>query len=76
MRHAHFVLPENASEILSETGADDAGRSGRSLAGTATSSPAEGIDLSLASVVCCQRSLRRADPSFRGVLPTMACHCV
>jgi hypothetical protein len=29
--------------------------------------------LSLVSVVCCQSSLRRADHSFRGVLPSMVC---
>jgi hypothetical protein len=28
------------------------------------------------SVVCCQRSLRRTDHSSRGVLPTVAHHCV
>jgi hypothetical protein len=33
--------------------------------------------LSVVSVVCLSgRSLRRADPSSRGVLPTMVCHCV
>jgi hypothetical protein len=36
-----------------------------------------GMDvLSVVSVVCCQRSLRRADHSSRGVLPTMVCRCV
>jgi len=28
------------------------------------------------SIVCCQRSLRRADHSSRGVLPTVACRRV
>jgi len=32
--------------------------------------------LSVVSVVCCQRSLRRADHSSRGVLPTMVRNCV
>jgi len=32
--------------------------------------------LSVVSVVCCQRSLRRTDHSSRGVLPTVARRCV
>jgi hypothetical protein len=32
--------------------------------------------LSVVSVVCCQRSLRRTDHSPRGVLPTVARRCV
>jgi hypothetical protein len=32
--------------------------------------------LSVVSVVCCQRSLRRADHSSRGVLPTVVRRCV
>ena len=32
--------------------------------------------LSVVSVVCCQRYLRRADHSSRGVLPTVVCLCV
>jgi len=31
--------------------------------------------MSVVGVVCCQKSLRRADHSFRGVLPTVVC-CV
>ena len=46
---------------------------GRSLAGIAGSNPAGGMDMSLVSVVCCQRSLRQADHSSRGVLPSVAC---
>jgi hypothetical protein len=42
---------------------------GRSLAVTAGSNPAGGMDVSL-SVVCC---VRRADPSSRGVLSTVVC---
>ena len=49
----------------------------RSLAGIAGSNPAEVMHgcLSLVSVVCCQKSLRLADHSSRGVLPSV-CHCV
>jgi hypothetical protein len=32
--------------------------------------------MSVVSVVCCQRSLRRADHSSRGVLPTVVRRCV
>ena len=32
--------------------------------------------LSVVSVVCCQRSLRRADHSSRGVIPTVARRCM
>jgi hypothetical protein len=32
--------------------------------------------LSVVSVVCCQRSLRRIDHSSRGILPTVARRCV
>jgi hypothetical protein len=45
----------------------------RSLAGTAVSIPAGGIN---ACFECCVLSLRRADPSFRGVLPIVVCYCV
>ena len=46
----------------------------RSLGGIAGSNPAGGVDvLSLVIVVCCQKSLRRADHSSRGVLPTVVC---
>jgi hypothetical protein len=34
------------------------------------------MSVSVVGVVCCQRSMRRADPSSRGVLPTVACHWV
>jgi hypothetical protein len=44
------------------------------LAGVAGSSPAGNMDgLSLVSVVCCQKSLRRADHSSGGVLPSVLC---
>ena len=47
---------------------------GRSLAGIVGSNPVVVIGcLSLVSVVCCQRSLRRADHSSRGVLPSVVC---
>ena len=44
----------------------------RSLAGIAGSNPAGGMGvLPLVCVVHCQRRLRRADPSSRGVLPSV-----
>ena len=44
----------------------------RSLAGIAGSNPAGGMGvLPLVNVVCCQRRLRLADLSFRGVLPSV-----
>ena len=49
---------------------------GRSLAGIAGLNPAGGMDVSCECCVVRQRSLRRADPSSRGVLPTVLCHCV
>ena len=48
---------------------------GRSLAGVAGSNPAEGMDVFVLCVVR-WRSLRRADHSSKGVLPTVLCHCV
>ena len=51
----------------------------RLLAGIAGLNPAGGHGCqSVVSVVCDvrYRSLRRADPSSRGVLPTVLCHCV
>jgi hypothetical protein len=46
---------------------------GRSLAGIVDSNPGEGMDVCLLWVLCVvtQRSLRRADHSSRGVLPTV-----
>jgi hypothetical protein len=47
---------------------------GRSLAGIAVSFPAVSMDSSLLrSVVCCRRSLQRANHSFREVLPRVVC---
>ena len=48
---------------------------GRSLAGIAGSNPAEGIDICLLWVLCVvrYRSLRLADHSSRGVLPSVVC---
>ena len=48
---------------------------GRSLAGMTGLNPAGAMDISLVNAVCCQtdRSLRRADHSFRGVLPGAVC---
>jgi hypothetical protein len=45
---------------------------GRSLAGIASSNPAGGMDVCLLCVVR-YRSLQRADPSSRGVLPSGSC---
>ena len=51
---------------------------GRSLAATAVSNPAGSMDVSLLWVLCVfrQRSLRRANRSSKGVLPTVVSHCV
>ena len=50
---------------------------GRSLAGIAGSNPAGSMNApSFVIDVCCQRFLQRADPSSRGVLLTLVCHCV
>ena len=50
---------------------------GRSPADIVGSNPTGGHGyLSVVSVVCCQRSLRRADHSSRGVLPTVLRRCV
>jgi hypothetical protein len=48
---------------------------GRCLAGIDGSNPAGGMDFSLLWVLCVvrHRSLRRADHSYRGVLPSVAC---
>jgi len=47
---------------------------GRSLARTVGSNPAAGMDTCLLlTVECCQRRLRRADHSSRGVLPIVVC---
>jgi hypothetical protein len=48
---------------------------GRSLAGIVGSNPAGGLDVCLSCVLCVvrYRSLRRADHSFRGVLPSLMC---
>jgi hypothetical protein len=48
---------------------------GRTLAGIVGSNPTGGMDVCLLYSVCVvrQRSLRRADPSSRGVLPTVVC---
>ena len=48
---------------------------GRSLAGIVGSNLAGDKDVCLVSVVCCQveRSLRRADHSFIGILTTVVC---
>jgi hypothetical protein len=45
---------------------------------TASSNPAWSKDGCLLCALCVvmQRSLRRADPSSRGVVPTVVCHCV
>jgi hypothetical protein len=43
----------------------------RSLGVTVGSSPTVGIHVCLVSVVCCQRFLRRADHTSRGVLQTI-----
>jgi len=45
---------------------------GRSLIGIAGSNPSWAW-MSVVSVVCCQRSVRRADHSSRGVLPSVVC---
>ena len=46
---------------------------GRSLAGVAGSNPAGGMDVCVMSLCAVRyRSLRRADHSSRGVLPTVA----
>ena len=45
-----------------------------SLAGIAGSNPTGGHGwLSLVSIVCCERSLRRADQSSGGVQPNVVC---
>jgi hypothetical protein len=44
---------------------------GRSLAWISGSIPAEGMDVCLVSIVCCQ--VVRAGPSSRGVLPSVVC---
>ena len=51
---------------------------GRSLAGIAGAYPAGGMDVCLLGLFCVvrQMSLRWADPSSRGVPPTLVCHCV
>jgi hypothetical protein len=49
---------------------------GRSPAGIAGSNSAEGMEVFLLRVLCVVRSLRRADPSSRGVLPTVVGPCV
>ena len=51
---------------------------GNSLAEVAGSNPTWSTEVCLFCVVCVvkQRSLRRADPSSRGVLPTVESHCV
>jgi hypothetical protein len=51
---------------------------GRSPTGIAGSNTAWGVDVcfSVVSIVCVVRSLRRADHSSRGVLPTVVRHCV
>jgi len=45
------------------------------MGGIAGLNSARGMDLSLI-VVCCQRSLRRADHSSRGVPPSVLCRSV
>jgi hypothetical protein len=47
---------------------------GRSLADVAGYNPAGGMDVCLLWVLCRRRSLRRADPLSRGVLPTVVSH--
>ena len=51
---------------------------GRSLAGIAGSNPAGSIDVCQLSMfrVLSRRSLQRANPSSRKVLPNVMCHCV
>ena len=51
---------------------------GRSSAEIVCSNPTEGMDVSLLWVLCVvrQRSLWRADHSYRGVLLTVVCRCV
>jgi hypothetical protein len=46
---------------------------GCSLTGIVGSNPAEGMDVCLLWVLCVVRSLRRAGPSSRGVLPSVMC---
>ena len=50
---------------------------GRSLAWIAGSTPAGAMDVSVVSTVCVVRwrSLRQADHSSRGVLPSAVCQC-
>ena len=51
---------------------------GRSTAGIVGSNPAEGMDVSMFWVLCVvrERSVRRADHSSRGALPTFVRRCV
>jgi hypothetical protein len=51
---------------------------GQSLAGIAGSNPTRDVDICLlrALYVVRHKSLRRADHSSRGVLPSVVCHCV
>ena len=50
---------------------------GRSLVGTAGSNPAGGMDVSVASVVCCQVEVSATGRSLvQRVLPTVVCQCV
>jgi len=46
---------------------------GHSLAGVAGSNPAGGTDVLSVACVVRKRSLRRADHSFTGVLPSVVC---
>jgi len=49
-------------------------RQGSARAGYCEFEPRRGhVSLSVVSVVCCQRSLRRTDHSPRGVLPSVMC---
>ena len=48
---------------------------GRSFVGTASWKPAGGVDTCERCLLCSYKSLRRADPSSRGALPSL-CVCV
>jgi hypothetical protein len=49
---------------------------GRSPTAIVGLNPTEGMDVCLLGVLCVVMSLRRADHSSRGVLPTVARRCV
>jgi hypothetical protein len=71
-RHIFWKVREYKRPIPVTEGLRRGSKAARSLGLRFESRRGNGC-LSLVSVVCCQRSLRRANHSSRGVLPSVAC---